>query len=177
VLFDQRDAEAARILQKIPELARFAGIGQRQHHIRRHDHAEVAVARLARVNELRGRSGGRQGGSDLSRDMAALAHAGDDDAALRGVQGFEGVDEAVAERRVERRDAFGLQLEHPARRLQAVARYSRGGSAGLRRRTRSSIGLQVAHNIPGSIDLGIVTGATNRTEDRILRQERLDVKR
>ena len=51
------------------------------------DHAEIAVARLAGMDELRRRAGRGEGRGDLARDMAALAHAADDDAARhRGEQ-------------------------------------------------------------------------------------------
>ena len=54
------------------------------------DHAEIAVARLGRMDELRRRAGRGEGGGDLARDMAALAHAGDDDAARRGGEQVDG---------------------------------------------------------------------------------------
>ena len=38
------------------------------------------MAGLGRMDELRRRAGGGEGGGDLAGDMAALAHAGDDDA-------------------------------------------------------------------------------------------------
>ena len=47
------------------------------------DHAEVAVARLDGMDELRRRAGRGEGRGDLAGDMAALAHAGDDDAPAR----------------------------------------------------------------------------------------------
>src|SRR5260370_52078 len=46
------------------------------------DHAEVAVAGLARMHEKRRRPGRGQGRGDLAADMAALAHAGHHHAAF-----------------------------------------------------------------------------------------------
>ena len=43
------------------------------------DHAEIAVAGLAGMDELRRGSGRGQGGGDLAADMAALADPGNDD--------------------------------------------------------------------------------------------------
>ena len=40
------------------------------------DHAEIAVARFARMHEERGRAGRGQRRGDLARDVAGLAHAG-----------------------------------------------------------------------------------------------------
>ena len=80
------------------------------------DHAEVAVAGLGRMDELRRRAGRGQGRGDLARDMAALAHAGDDDpaAALAGADLRQAVDrrrERAVERLGQRADAVGLEGE------------------------------------------------------------------
>ena len=40
------------------------------------------MARLGGMDELRRRAGGGEGRRDLARDVAALAHAGDDDPAM-----------------------------------------------------------------------------------------------
>ena len=78
---DQADAEAARIVDQVLELDRLARPGQRHDDVVRRDHAEVAVARLARMHEIGGRAGRGEGRGDLAADMAGLAHAGDDQAA------------------------------------------------------------------------------------------------
>src|SRR5581483_8116967 len=78
---DQRDAEAARIIDQAAELGRLARPGQRDDHVVRRDHAEIAVARFARMDEEGGRAGRGQRGCDLAADMARFAHAGDDGAA------------------------------------------------------------------------------------------------
>ena len=67
VIADQRQAEAARMRDQVGQLRGLAGVGQRQHRIARHDHAEIAVRGLGRVDEQRGRAGGGEGGGDLAR--------------------------------------------------------------------------------------------------------------
>ena len=93
------------------------------------DHAEIAVARFARMHEQRRRAGGGEGRGDLAPDMAGLAHAGDDDAALRGAdqvdRGGEGRAQPVAQRGGERVDAAAFGVERAQRgidrRLRAFA--------------------------------------------------------
>ena len=51
---------------------------------------KIAVARLARMDELRRRSGGGQSRRDLVPDMPALAHAADDDAAFHAHDQVDG---------------------------------------------------------------------------------------
>ena len=80
---DEPDAEAARIVDQVLELDRLARPRQRQDHVVGGDHAEVAVARLAGMDEERGRAGRGEGRRDLAADMAGLAHAGDDHPAAR----------------------------------------------------------------------------------------------
>jgi len=48
---DQRNGKAPRIIDKIAEFSRFAGIGQRDDDVFRHDHAEVAMTRLAGMDK------------------------------------------------------------------------------------------------------------------------------
>ena len=78
------------------DLVALAGVGDREHDVARCDHAEVAVARLGRVDEQRRRAGRRQGGRDLAADVAALAHAHHDDAAAAGEDRTERGDETFA---------------------------------------------------------------------------------
>ncbi len=85
---DQRDAEALGVFDEIAQFGGFARPGERHDRVVAGDHAEIAVARLARMHEIGGRSGRGEGGRDLAADMAALAHAGDDHAAARGADLF-----------------------------------------------------------------------------------------
>ena len=98
---DQPDAEAARIVDQVLELGGLARPGQRHDDVVGRDHAEVAVARFARMHEEGRRSGRGEGRRDLAPDMAGLAHAGDDHAALRAAdqldRGDEGAPEPVAD--------------------------------------------------------------------------------
>ncbi len=77
----QRQAEAARVRDQVGQFGGLARIGQRQHRVARHDHAQVAVRGLGRVDEQRRRAGGGERGGDLAGDQAGLAHAGDHHAA------------------------------------------------------------------------------------------------
>ena len=74
----QRRAQAFEDGQQDCHLLRFAAVGNGQYQILRGDHAQVAVAGLARVHKHgRGASRG-QGSSDLAAHVSALAHAHDD---------------------------------------------------------------------------------------------------
>ena len=117
---DDRDAKALGIGDEVRELRRLAGPGQRQDDVVRVDHAEVAVARLAGMDVVGGRAGRGEGGGDLAADMARLAHAGDDDPALRGCDELDGGDEALAEPVLdgahEHLEPVALGRERPERR-------------------------------------------------------------
>ena len=95
---DERDGETAGVGNEIGQFRCFAGIGDGDHHVVRHDHAEIAVAGLARMHEVRWRAGGGEGGGDLAADMAALAHAADDHAPLAGDQQMHRLDESAVKR-------------------------------------------------------------------------------
>ena len=71
------------VFDQAAELGRLARPGERQDHVVRGDHAEIAVAGLGGVDEEGGRAGRGEGGGDLAADMAALADAADDHAAAR----------------------------------------------------------------------------------------------
>ena len=75
---------------QIAQLGRLPTIGKHQHGVFTRDHAKVAVARLARMNEIGRRAGGGQGSGDLAGDVAALAHAADDHAAFDSENGIDG---------------------------------------------------------------------------------------
>ena len=48
---DQRQAEPAGMRDQVGQFGRLAAVGQRQHGVAGHDHAEVAVRRLGRMHE------------------------------------------------------------------------------------------------------------------------------
>ena len=83
------------------------------------------MARLARMHEIGGRAGRREGRGDLAADMAGFAHAGDDQPAREPRDQFDRGDERlrqpVADRRDQRGDAAGLGLERAQRRLDQRA--------------------------------------------------------
>ncbi len=78
------------------------------------DHPEVAVDRLGRVQEERGRARRGERRGDLLADDAALADARDDDAAGRGLHGLDGAVEALVEAVRERADGRRLDLDDAA---------------------------------------------------------------
>ena len=99
---DQRDREPARVEDEVAQLVGLAGVGQRQHRVLRRDHAEIAVAGLGRMDVERRRAGRGQGGGDLARDVAALAHAADDDASGHAGQQLDDGGERAVDRRGQR---------------------------------------------------------------------------
>ena len=72
-------SEAARMGDHVGQFRRLARVGQHQHHVRLRDHAQIAMAGLGRMDELRRRPGRGQRRRDLAPDMAGFAHARDDD--------------------------------------------------------------------------------------------------
>ncbi len=122
---DQGHGEAPRIGDEIAELDGLAGPGEGENDVVAGDHAEIAVARLAGVHEIGWRPRGGEGARDFLPDMAALAHAGDDDAAAAAADHGDGVGETPAEvgaeRCLERAQALGFELYRPRRRRDGFA--------------------------------------------------------
>ena len=112
---DQRHPEAPGIGDDVGKLRRLARPGQGDDHVVGLDHAEIAVARLGRMDVMGGGAGRGEGGGDLAAHMARLAHAGDDDPAPGRSHGLdrgreEGA-EAVADGLHQDRQAVPLGLE------------------------------------------------------------------
>ena len=91
---DQRHAEALDRRHDRGDLVALARVRDREDDVAGRHHAEIAVARLAGVDEERRRAGRRQRRRDLAADVAALAHAHHDDAAAAGEDRAERGDEA-----------------------------------------------------------------------------------
>ena len=66
--------------QDLHDLLHLAAVGNRQDYILVRHHAEVAVKRLRRVHEERGRARARKRRGDFAPDMSGFSHARDDDA-------------------------------------------------------------------------------------------------
>ena len=68
------------------------------------------------MNVLRGRAGGGQGGGDLARDMAALAHTGHHDppGCLNVAEAIERADEILIQNFGKRFETGGLRRQHAA---------------------------------------------------------------
>jgi hypothetical protein len=97
------------------------------------------MACLARMDEKGRRSGGGERRCDLARDVARLAHAGDDDAALDGADQLGGRDKgsphAVADGGGEGGDPAGFSLTRAQRRFdQRTARTWLGAVSKVRLR-------------------------------------------
>ena len=69
------------------------------------------------MHEEGGGAGAGEGGGDLAADVAALAHAGDDDAPLAGQHQTAGIGELPVEARRQRLQRLGLELDHLASQL------------------------------------------------------------
>ena len=119
---DQPCIHALEDGQDRQEFRRLAGIGDGEHDVAARDHAEIAMARLGRVQEKGGRAGARKGRRDLAADVAGLAHAGNDHAAGACEQHPAGLLEIGAQAFHERSDGAGLDPERFAPHLdQALA--------------------------------------------------------
>ena len=94
------------------QLVAFAGIGQRDDHVLRGDHAEIAVAGFARMHEIGGRAGAGHGRGDLARDVAGLAHAADDDASLAGEDEVQRLQKIVVDALRERPNGIGFDVQY-----------------------------------------------------------------
>jgi len=91
-------------------------------HVAALDHPEVAVARLRRMHEVGGRSGARQRGGDLARDVTRLADPADDDAAAASVDQRHGGEEALVEAPDQPPHRVGLDGKHPPGDIERARR-------------------------------------------------------
>ena len=130
---DERNAEALRIGDEVGKLRRLAGPGQGDDHVVRPHHAEIAVARLGGMHVMGRRAGRGEGGGDLARDVARLAHAGDDDAAL-GMRRFASTASANGRRR-GRSPIASIRTPRPSRSRRQSVPHARTRQ-GARRRGR-----------------------------------------
>src|SRR5580704_8918159 len=80
---NKRITDAFECGEQAQYLLGFTGGGEREHNVAPGEHAQIAVDGFGGMEKKRGRAGGGERGGDLLRDDAALAHAGDDDAAAR----------------------------------------------------------------------------------------------
>jgi hypothetical protein len=111
---DHRVALAAQGRQQHQHLVRLARVGQGQDDVGVGDHAQVAVAGLARVDVERRGAGGSQGGGDLARHVAGLAHAGGDHPAAAGQDQAAGLGEGRADAGADGRQGLRFDVEDAA---------------------------------------------------------------
>ena len=95
---DHRDVQTVAVIEQIGKLSRLARARNAEHAILLGDHAEIAVAGFSGMDKISGRAGRGQGRRNLARDVAGLAHAGDDDAALGGGEQLRRQHERLSER-------------------------------------------------------------------------------
>ena len=107
----QRQGKTAGMGDKIGEFRGFTGIGQRQHRIPGHHHAEIAVRCLGGVHEHGRRAGGSEGGGDLVGDVSRFAHARNDNPAGCLGEQIHGAGKAVIQSGCQsaQRAGFGFQ--------------------------------------------------------------------
>jgi len=96
-----------------PDLAR-AGVRQRDHHVLRGDHAEVAMRGLGGVHEVGRCAGAGERGGELAPDVARLAHAGDDHPPVACEDDLDRALELLADAGSERVHGLGLDAQHTA---------------------------------------------------------------
>ena len=112
--------------EQAQDLLGFAAGGEGDHHVARHEDAEVAVDGFGGVQKQGRRARGTEGGGDFLGDDAALAHAGDDHAAVRFAAADDQVDGAVEAGLHRAFETAGEGFEggcfgaHQGRGLQAV---------------------------------------------------------
>ena len=124
---DQRDAEPLDRRHDRRDLVALAGVRDREDDIARRHHAEVAVARLARMDEHGRRSGRGERRRDLAADVAALAHSHHDDTAPAAKDGAERSDEVVALALLQRIERARLDVERRAREVERATGVEGGG--------------------------------------------------
>ncbi len=122
--------EALQPGHEAQDLLGVAAVRDGEQHVALDDAAEVAVDRLGRMQEERGRAGRREGGRDLLGDDPALAHAGGDHAPRAGEERLDRALEALVEPRDQLADGVGLDLEHLAGGIQRHAPHPSGKPRG-----------------------------------------------
>ena len=90
---DRPDSPGPRELQQPNDLGRLSRDGEREDDVARHEHAEVAVARLSGVQKVSGSPGGGQGGGDLLADQPGLSETGHAEPSGRGLNRFDRLQE------------------------------------------------------------------------------------
>jgi hypothetical protein len=116
---DERHAKTPRVDDDVAQLGRLARPRQGDDDIVGRDGAEISVACFGGVDEEGGGSGRGQGRRDLRADMAALAHAGDDDPPRRAGNRRAGTLEGLAHLAIQgifERDQSGDSHPQRARR-------------------------------------------------------------
>ena len=102
------------------EFIAFATVGQGDHQVVTRDHAQVAMAGFSRVHKEGGCTGGGQGGSNLAANVAAFAHAHDDDATTHRQHGLHRVDESFSQALLHVEHRLGFNRQGLTRQVQQM---------------------------------------------------------
>ena len=96
----------------------FAGIGNGNHDIVVHNHAQIAVCRFGRMDEKRRRACRSHGCRHFTADVSGLTHAGNDDPALAVQQRFRRTDKIMVQSRRNFTQTFGFRIQYIARPVE-----------------------------------------------------------
>ena len=110
---DHRHTEACDGCQHREDLWRLARVRQGEHDVAARNHADVAVARLGRMQEEGRAAGAGECGGDLAADVSRLAHAGDHDAPSAAQAQFAGLGERLVDATLECDKAADFSNERP----------------------------------------------------------------
>jgi hypothetical protein len=106
--------------QHVRQFRRIAGVGKRQKGVCGRHHAQIAMARFSRMNELGRRAGRSHGGGDLVANMATLAHTGHDDAPADTGEQFDRFGELPSDLVSHQRQRLALDLHDAAGDLDGL---------------------------------------------------------
>eukprot|EP01136_Pigoraptor_vietnamica_P039950 Opistho-1_new@11301 len=121
---DQRNRPAPGVADDVGQFEGLARVGQGDHRIGGRHHAEIAVAGFRRMDELRRGSGRGKGGGNLAGDVAAFAHAGDDDPAGHPRQQVQRLAHLAVELAGQAQQGFGFLAQDALGRGQPIGRRS-----------------------------------------------------
>ena len=115
---DQRDVFAFQRRNNRRNFIAFAGIGNGNHDIVVHNHAQIAVRRFGRMDEKRRRACRSHGRRHFAADVSGLTHASNDNPALAVQQCFRRTDKIMVQSRRNFTQTFGFRIQYIARPVE-----------------------------------------------------------
>ena len=109
---DERHPDPLDVGDDGQDLGRLAGVRERDDRVLARDHAEIAVARLAGMNEERGSSGARHRRRHLVSHVPRFPHSGHDHAARSFEDDLAGAGEVVVDSGQEPAECVDLRADH-----------------------------------------------------------------